>query len=275
MLEHDLDIEDLLGDSVHQTRYAARMTVMNIARRLHRAERFLYDPLARERRVELEASPAVQWSGGPWTAAKGGSARCATAKDSALRLRFSGNRVELIGWRGPDGGAADVRIDGRPAAQADAFYAGYIQPDQRNAPFPPNPPRDRCPHAITLGKTLVPQQWTMTMINDTGDYELVGSVTGPDGQGSAFKPFTSRSGQILVEPEFWRDAKNNRTGDRFSFDVAPGAVASVDFKAPVEERFRLRLATSLSNGEHVIQLVARGDGALTVDAMDVFEPPLR
>ena len=81
MLEHHLDIEDLLGDSVHQTRYAAKMTVMNIARHFHRPERFLYDPQSRERRVEVEASSAVEWKGGPWSVAKGGSARSAKAKD--------------------------------------------------------------------------------------------------------------------------------------------------------------------------------------------------
>ena len=29
------------------------------------------------------------------------------------------------------------------------------------------------------------------MTSDTGDYEITGSVTGPDGKGNAFKPFTS------------------------------------------------------------------------------------
>ena len=26
-------------------------------------------------------------------------------------------------------------------------------------------------------------------------------------------------GQIVIDPDFWRDAKNNRTGDRFTFEV--------------------------------------------------------
>jgi len=274
MLDNKLEIEDLLGDSVHQTRYAARMTVMNIARHFHRPDAFRYDPAARERRVEAESS-AVLRPAGTWTTAEQGSSITATAKDSAISLQFTGNRIELVGWRSPDGGTAEVWIDGQPASEAKVFYAGYILPDPKNVPCKPNPPRDRCPHAVTLGQNVVPQQWTITMTSDTGDYDLAGSITGPDGKGHALKPFTSRSGQIIVQPEFWRDAKNNRTGDRFTFEVLRATLGNVEFKSPAKERFRLRLATNLPNQSHVLKLVARGDGPVTVDAFDVFEPPLK
>jgi hypothetical protein len=274
MLDNHLAIEDLLGDSVHETRYAAKMTVMNIARHFHRADRFAYDPAARERCADA-TSPAIAWDAGRWSDAEQGRAKIASAQGSSLTLCFNGNRVDLIGYRGPHGGTADVWIDGQPAAQIGAFCAGYIQPDKKNAPLPPNPPRDRAPHAIALGRNIVPQQWTLTMTNDTGDYELQGSVTGPDGTGNALKPFTSRSNQIVVAPEFWRDAKNNRRGDRFAFEVSRTTTESVDFKAPAKEIFRLRLAANLLNGPHVVKLVARGNGPVTVAAVDVFEPPLK
>jgi hypothetical protein len=277
MLANKLDLEDLLGDSVHESRYAAKMTVMNIARHFHRAAQFGYDPAKRERRVEVETPNAVEMDAGRWVAAEGGSARAATAQGSSLTVRFTGSRIDLIGFRAPDGGTADVWIDGRPAAEADVFIAGYIEPDKRNALNPPNPPRDRCPHAVTLGRNLVPQKWTLTMTSDTGDYELVGSVTGPDGKGNGLvaAPFASTSGQIIIDPQFWRDPKNNRRGDRFTFDVVRPVAMSVDFKAPAKEKFRLRLAVNLPNKAHTLKLVARGGGALTVDAFDVFEPPLK
>jgi len=113
------------------------------------------------------------------------------------------------------------------------------------------------------------------MTSDAGDYELIGSVTGPDGKGNAFKPFRSTSGQILVEPEFWRDARNNRTGDRFTFEVIRPVAGSVDFKAAKREKYRVRLAAGLRNGPHVLRIAARGDGAATVDAFDVFDPPVK
>ncbi len=272
MVANKLAIEDLLGDAVHESRYAAKMTVRNIARHFHHAQQFAYDPSTRERRVGV-GSPAIQMDAGRWSPAQDGSARTATAQGSVLSVRFTGNRLDLIGWRGPTGGTADLWIDGRPANEVAAFEASYIEPDKGNARRPPNPPRDRCPHAVSLGTNLVPQKWTMTMTSDTGDYELVGSVTGPDGTGNGLKPFTSRSGQIVVEPEFWRDAKYNRSGDRFTFEVRRTVAEYVAFKAPAAEKFRLRLAANLSNQEHVLKLVARGDGAVTVEALDVFEPP--
>jgi hypothetical protein len=128
---------------------------------------------------------------------------------------------------------------------------------------------------VSLGRTSIPQQWTLTMTSDTADYELSGSVTGPDGKGNGLKPFTSSSGQILIDPAFWRDAKNNRSGDRFTFDVVRATAGSVDCKGSAKERFRLRLAAFLSNQPHEIKLVARGDGAVVVEALDVFTPPLK
>jgi hypothetical protein len=249
------------------------MTVRNFARHFHRAATFAYEPRTRERRMAVAAPDAVKLQGGPWHAADDGPARTAHAQDSAVTVAFTGNRIELIGWRGPEGGTADVWIDGRPASEIDAFYAGYIQPDRQNAPNPPNPPRDRCPHAVTLGEHLVPQQWTITMTSDTGDYELVGSETGSDGRGHALQRFTSDSGQIVIEPELWRDARNNRTGDRFTFEVFRATIASVDFRAETREKFRLRLADYLTNGPHELRLVARGDGPVTIEAFDVFQPP--
>ena len=59
------------------------------------------------------------------------------------------------------------------------------------------------------------------------------------------------------------------------FAVSRASVGSVDFKAPAPERFRLRLAAYLANEPHVLKLVARGDGAVTVDAFEVFEPPVK
>ncbi len=275
MLDNHLAIGDLLGDAVHQTRLAAQMTVQNLARHFHHPSQFAYDPHSRERRIEVEGSTAVKFEGGPWTPAREGSGRRATSAGSVLSVSFTGNRIELIGWNEPDGGTADVWIDGRPAKDVAAFYADYIQPDQRNALNPPNPPRDRCPHAVRLGRNLVPQTWTIGMTSDHGDYELTGSLTGRDGQGNGLRPFTGDSGQIIVEPEFWRDVRNNRTGDRFTFEVHRATLESVDFRAATAQKFRLRLADCLTNGPHELRLVLRGDGPVTVAAWDVFEPPLR
>lgn len=273
MVDHKLAIEDLLADSVHETRYAAKMTVMNIARHFHRAEKTGYDPRSRERRVEAE-SPAVT-SAGNWATAQAGKAIATSDRNAALQMAFTGNRIDLIGWRSPDGGTAEVWVDGKPADQAAVFYASYIDPDNGNAVCPPMPPRDRAPHGVDLASNLIPQKWTISMTSDQGDFELTGSVTGPDGKGNAFRPFTSTSGQIRIDPAMWREARTNRTGDVFRFEVYRAAVGRVDFRGPQTEKFRLRLVADLPGGPHTLKLVACGDGPVTVDALDIFEPPLK
>jgi hypothetical protein len=234
------------------------MINLNIARHVHRPERFAYDSRTRERRIDAKPPEAL----------------AAGNKGAALTIEFTGSRIDLIGRRSANGGTAKVLIDGKPADQAPVFTVTYVKPNPKNAPAPPNPPRDRSPHLVELGENIVPQSWTITMASDTGDYELVGSVTGPDGKGNAFKPFTSTSGQIRIDPAWWRGANTNRTGDTFTFDVVRSAVGTVSFKGEAAP-FRLRLAHSLPNGPHTLTLVAAGDGPITLDAFDVFEPPLK
>jgi hypothetical protein len=273
MTDHKLSVEDLLADSVHENRYAAKMTVMNIARHIHRPENLNYDPRSRERRVEAESSAATR--SGDWQPGQGGAAVIAKGSGDAITLAFTGNRIDLIGWRSPEGGSAEVWIDGQLADQTPVFYAGYVEPDNRNAVQPPMPPRDRSPHGVRLAGNLVPQKWTITMTSDQGDFELLGSVTGPDGKGNAFKPFTSNSGQIQIDPALWREARTNRTGDTFRFEVYRPTVGRVEYRAAQAEKFRLHLAENLPNGPHTLKLVAKGDGPMSIDAFDVFEPPLR
>jgi len=272
MLANKLGIKSLLADAVHENPYAALMTNMNIARHFHRPAKFAYDPRSRERRIEAEGLPKS--TEGAWSAAEGGTALATRQRGSAIAVEFTGNRIDLIGWRAPDGGAASVFIDGKPAEELPVFFCGYIKPDPNNAPLPPNPPRDRSPHRLTLGANIVPQSWTLTMTSDTGDYHLVGSVTGPDGAGNNRKPFNSTSGQIIIEPEFWRQPESNRTGDKWTFDVARCTVGRADFRGE-KAKFRLTLAWGLANGPHTLKLVADGAGPVAVDAFDVFEPPMK
>ena len=268
LLDNKLPFDSLLGDSVHQTAYCAKMICLNIARHVHRPAAFAYDPRSRERRLQAEAASAA----GTWAKADGRTTT--STRGASLTVPFTGNRIDLIGWRSEAGGSAQVLVDGKPADQASAFYIGYVLPNPKNAPKPPNPPRDRAPHLVDLGTHIVPQKWTITLTSDTGDYKLVGSVTGPDGKGNNLKPFASTSGQIKIDPKYWRGSRDNRTGDTYTFEVVRCAVGRADFKG-TPGKFRLRLAQSLPNGPHTLKLVANGDGPVAVDAFDVFEPPLK
>ena len=279
MVDNGLEISDLLVDAVHQSPYAARMINANIARHFHRADQTPEDLPVRERRISVSSSRVVK--AGEWNSTADSEALSARGPAS-LALEFTGSGVELIGFRAPDSGSVRILIDGNPASEANAFYATYVQPGVDNFIDLNSPDvdfrrhiSDRCPHGISLGEDLnpVPQQWTLRMTSDEGDYSITGSVTGPDGHGNAFRPFTSSSGQISVDPELWRLAKTNRSGDTFSFEVVRNVQTQVDFDGP-SEKFRTPLVHGLANGRHTLKLeVIDAGGPVTIEAFEVFEPP--
>lgn len=248
-----LPIPALLKDAVHQSDFGAQLINANILSHVRRPAEFAYDPAARERQLRPERDPDGTW-----------------------RAKFVGRRLDVVGRKSPDGGTYRVVVDGKSAAETSVFRMSYVQPDVKNVREGKGAnPRDQSPHGITLGRNIEPQSWTIVMTSDTGDYELTGDRIGPDGAGNAFQSFTSRSGQITIEPELWRRAERNRTGDRFTFGVRRAVTESVDFRGPADERFVVRLAEGLPDGEHAVELVptapaARGE----VERFDVYQPPL-
>jgi len=271
--QNQLQIEDLLGDAVHQSAYGAKIINMNIARHIHRADRFNDDPGQRQRRVAVPSADLRM--AGPWRPVDSGRGMRSAQGDASLALAFTGNRIELIGGAAPGGGTMRVWIDDKPADQVPAFTMTYVQPGSQNARTDRSPPRDCSPHGVGLGTTVVPQTWTIRMTSDQGDYELTGSVTGLDGAGNSRKPFTSDSGQIVIEPELWRNSRTNRQGDTFTFEVLRATAAEVSFASDEPKRFRVRLAQALANGPHTLKLVSTGDGPVLIEALDVFQPPLK
>jgi hypothetical protein len=253
---NQLPLQALLKDAVHQSEYGAEIINANIMAHLKPSEKFSYQPADRERRIQAKQSD-----------------------DGSFQVTFTGNRIDLHGVRSTDGGNFRVVIDGQPADQVESFLMTYVQPGAKNSKAPigtsPTVPRDSSPHGITLGQGVVPQSWTIVMTSDQGDYEVSGSLSGADGQGNAFQPFTSRSGQILIEPEMWRRAERNRRGDRFAFEVKRAVVSRVDFRGAAEEAFVIRLAQQLPNRQHTLELIPISGKQARLEAFQVFQPPLR
>ncbi len=250
--ENDLPIESLLKDAVHQSEFGAQIINSNIIAHVRQPNQFSYDPKSREYIV-------------------------ATTRDDngTITATFTGNRIDLVGKKSPAGGRLSVRLDGKPADAIDAFLMSYVQPSNDNARVGRGSnPRDQSPHAITLGSDIVPQNWTIVMTSDEGDYRLTGSVTGPDGEGNAFKPFTSDSGQIRIEPELWRRAERNREGDHFQFDVYRSVLAEIDFRGDSTERFVVRVAQALTNESHKLELTPIGTEQTAVEYLKAYRPPV-
>ena len=225
----------------------------NILAHIRKPERFSYKASSRERSLQPEKRD-----------------------DGSFKATFTGNRIDLVGKKSANGGTLRVLIDGKPATETAAFFMSYVQPDKKNAAEGKGAnPRDQSPHGVTLGNNVVPQSWTIVMTSDTGDYEITGSVTETDGIGNAFKQFTSNSGQIIIDPEVWRRAERNRTGDRFTFDVRRSVLDKISFKGAADERFVTRIAQVLPNREHTLELIPTQPGEVSIERLDVFEPPIR
>jgi hypothetical protein len=284
-------------DSVHQHSRTRKINWMNTARHFNIPDKFAYDPDTRERRIEAGKGEAVTARG--FTPAADGKAISASAKGASVQVKFKGKRLDVLGAATPDGGSVDVLIDGKPAEEYPAFVATFIQPQKTNANKTAN---EVAPHGIFIEPNAIPQQWTITRIGKDPapppagkkvksiltftdqwtartdedaqlEFELVGSVTGPDGKGKVTEPFKSTSGQIRLELGDWRTPESTKAGDKFIFDVKRTTTNPASFRAEQPGPVRTRLAFNLPAGEHTVTLTTKGDGPVTIEAFEAFEPP--
>ncbi|HEX3997503.1 MAG TPA: SGNH/GDSL hydrolase family protein [Pirellulales bacterium] len=276
----------LLRDVAHQNEEGLCRSWDNIVRHIAKPAQFNYDFASRERRL-LVAPPAktatesVVLSDG-WSAVDG---IVRTSKPGErIRVDFIGNRIDVLGRAANGGGTVRVLIDGQPADQASAFYSTYIMPHPKSFPWKIGGPGpgDVGLHAVELVKNVVAQSWKITLTSETGDYRLEGSETGLDGEGNSTKAFTSRSGQIHIDPELWRYNRQenkgvftygNRAGDQYTFNVYRSAVGQVSFAATKPLPLHQPLVENLPNGKHTLELVTQGSGDVAVESFYVFQPP--
>jgi hypothetical protein len=232
------------------------------------------------RRPLEERTDEITFTGGPWH--RNGKGVVGDKANSALRLPFHGNRVDIVAFPvGNKLGTARILIDGKtPSFFADAYA---ITRTNYN-PISGRPMLNR----LNLGGKPVAEDWTLKVsnINKAGrkfKFALVGSVTGPDGEGVDEKFFTSKSGRISFDP-----------GD-FTFADAAGWNKK-PFPSEVTVTFQTRLMgmdvwapsanaekgaidsytliQGIGNKEHVLEIVPNGDGPVPVYEVVVHRPPL-
>ena len=198
-----------------------------------------------------------------------------------IKLGFNGNRIDLIGLKTSNGGNIRVIIDGKPAGQAPAFFTSFVEPAYTNISHNGDYPRssegnhDTGPHGVNLAKNITPQNWTIRMTDNAGNYELEGKVTGFDGKGNNRKMFVSKSGQIVIDPAVWRHPQANVIGDFWTFNVYRCASDTVNFKSKTDkpEFFSIPLVQNLSNGQHTLEVII--DGEVAIKSFYVFTPMLK
>jgi hypothetical protein len=271
-----LHLDDLLFDHNHQNQHGRIRIWDNVSRHLNPSDRSTYTAESRERRIPptpLTNTKTEQVSlSGDWLVT--GEALRTSAAGARLKINFVGNRLDLIGRKGPGGGTIKVLVDGVAGGQA-SFVMNSIMPSRKHL--------WKAPHAVDLGSKPVPQKWLIMMTSDVGDYRLEGSVTGFDGQGNLAQPFLSRSGQVGIQPTYWRQGRVEKKGqgieygvaqgDSFTFDVQRAGLDELSFRADQPVPMAEPLVRDLPNGQHTVELITTGDGMVAIEGLYVFEPP--
>ena len=112
------------------------------------------------------------------------------------------------------------------------------------------------------------------------EFEVVGSMTGPDGKGAHDRKFASNSGRVVIEPQDWHLARTCKfrgralpKGFEARWSVRPMFVDTCE-PPKVEDagrEYATTLAQGLPNARHTLEL----DGRAAIRALRVYRPPVK
>jgi hypothetical protein len=194
-----------------------------------------------------------------------------------LKLAFEGNRIDLLAGPG-NPGSAQILIDGRKPSSFSECIA-FTRTSLSQTRWGPAILR------VTSEKPRQVETWTLT-INEVDDsaahlkFSLLGSRTGPDGEGVSSDRFVSNSGRVVIEPEDWwvkTIQEWTKTKVPAGFEVTWKAVGlySDAFVPPKIEdpsrEYALTVAQGLPNAAHTLEMV----GPAAIRAIRIYRPPLK
>jgi hypothetical protein len=186
--------------------------------------------------------------------------------DGALTLRFSGNRVDAITDGSSSGGALELILDGKPAAEHREIWAA-ARTSTLGAGFPaPWFPAIKC---VQFEQAPLAETWTLTCLEDsTPDggraFKVEGSVTGEDGTGRVSQRFVSQSGRVVIEPGDW-SSKGVASGFKTTWKTYPCHAGTLPALKAGESAVLLQGAV---NGEHTLT-VSPGSG---ISGFRIYHP---
>lgn len=139
-----------------------------------------------------------------------------------------------------------------------------------------------------VGKGVVGERSNSALSNISPDgktfrFTLVGSISGPDGEGTHEKIFTSKSGSISFAPaEFTFAAAVGQTKKPFPGEVTvtfQTRLMGLDVWTPLfkqEEGYidNYTLIQGIENKEHTLEIIPNGDGIVPVYEIVIYKPPL-
>jgi hypothetical protein len=230
------------------------------------------------------------------------NAALGTDPESPLRLKFTGNRVDLVPGSslGEKTGSASILIDNKKPSEFKELIVFTLPSPAFGAEYQPAIRR------ISHHTRLIPEKWSLmiTKINPdrSFEFEVEGSVTGPDGKGKydpkdfivekygnvvTVQPcetsqisFISNSGRVVID---YRDFKINwakeRTDQPFpeDFEVTWEAIAMYKDQIKPEQLSNgepVTIFQGIPNGEHILEIIPDGNGVVPIEKIVVYSPPL-
>lgn len=209
-----------------------------------------------------------------------------TGKNDMLKLKFHGNRVDLV--MPPGAGKAKVLINGKTPSELNILH--------RTFPVA----KGLVPAYLMtyhIGENAVEEAWTLQFTHLSGDYRkyrftVTGSKTGFDGEGDNSNPFVSNSGRIkILNNDFNPNVNVKNLGDRNKKEPEPVVgelMLNWSLHQPYPDevsgqsnpRYYQRYVTvidGLSEGEHELTLIPEYSGkeeTFSIEAVEIHCPPL-
>lgn len=200
-----------------------------------------------------------------------------------VRFAFTGSRIDLIAQPTPGKpGSAKILLDGKPpSADPSVYVSTRAESPWANITWP-------LVIRAQVGAKPVAEEWTLTYTRvDASDasfqYEVRGSVTGPDGSGDSRARFVSNSGRLVLDPESFLSPRFTsvakypaQAGKTVTWRCVPIArdVWTPQGGADPSLEDRAILAQGIANGPHVLEIIPNGDGPLGLRAFVVHQPPV-
>ena len=259
--DNKLEAKALLNDSVHLNDYGCFVEAELLKRHLR------YDP-------KLPNSP---WKDLVHEVSVGKEAKFEGGK---LKIEFEGNRVDAI--FAPDakaGPTAKILIDGKAPADFPELYA-FTRPNGDKGFVWATGVVTR----VDWEKPRIAEDWTLTFteLNEKMDqfkFKVVGSKTGPDGEGNQTDKFVSTSGRVVINPKdiiLTYPKKQFKAGFEIKWQCKPqfAELVSVPASPGAGIENATTLFQGLTNGKHTLEIIST-DGDLPIQTLRVYKPAVK
>ena len=184
----------------------------------------------------------------------------------------------------PATGTAKVLIDGKPPSQNPKLYALTLPSRGPETWFP-------CIRRVRAGALPLVEDWTMRITEINSDasrfrFQVTGSKTGPDGEGTSWEDFVSKSRRVAIEARDWMLADIMKifkqtapppVGYEVKWSVLPQSTDTYTPAAASDAAkvYATMLAQGLTNGVHTLEIIPNGDGPVPIEAIQVYRPPMK